>query len=234
MKRVVILGAAAAHSIAVASEDEVMKIAAEILGNANHRMGHQLTISNHSLAEADTEFLASTYKKAVYDMTAKYINEKETLESILELTENKALVESIDSQIESLKHIWEMQVESIKAQMIARAQILKVDLVHLSKTKQEKKAEKIIPKPTNKIRENGYGGYKSLISGVSEEIKEKYPYKSLRRTSREAALLCNGKRNILEIKMMLDVQYPTDVELQDLMNYIKVLEAAGLVELEKR
>ena len=77
--------------------------------------------------------------------------------------------------------------------MIARAEIMGTDPVDLSKSGVEKKAQKIIPVPTSKVKENGYGGYRDAINEVSDEIKEKYPYNSLGRSSREAALLCNGK-----------------------------------------
>ena len=231
MKRVVFLGAAAAHSIASAGDEGAMNIAAEVMGNAGHRMGHQLTICSHSIANADSDQLGGIYKKAVSDLWAVYTNEKETLESVFELMVTPDVKNAMKSQIENLMHIWDNQTESLKHLMIAKASVLGIDPVDLSKTREEKMAARMVPVPTEKVEENGYGGYRDIINSVPDATKKKYPYPSLARNSREANLLCNGKHNALEIKKMLDVQYPTDVDLQDLVNYIKILEKAGLVEV---
>ncbi|MEW6745615.1 MAG: hypothetical protein AB1486_22930 [Planctomycetota bacterium] len=41
----------------------------------------------------------------------------------------------------------------------------------------------------------------------------------------------NGKRSLLEIRDLLDAQYPQPSDLQSMLNYAKVLELAGLLEL---
>jgi len=104
--------------------------------------------------------------------------------------------------------------------------------VKVQLTKLEKKAAKIIATPTEKVYLNGYREYRKFIDEVPKEEKEKYPFerKNIASTS-ELQSLINGKRSILDIKNNLDVQYARKSKLQSILNYIKVLELAGLVEV---
>jgi len=61
-------------------------------------------------------------------------------------------------------------------------------------------------------------------------LKDKYPHPSVGRMSREVNLLCNGTNSILDIKKLIDVQQPANVELEDLKNYLEIVKAAGLVK----
>jgi hypothetical protein len=48
----------------------------------------------------------------------------------------------------------------------------------------------------------------------------------------ELERLCNGKNNAVQIKQMLDTQYPRESSLTAILDYIEVLKQAGLVSLE--
>ena len=50
--------------------------------------------------------------------------------------------------------------------------------------------------------------------------------------TQELGRLCNGKNSALDIKKLLDTQLKTgESDLQDVVNYIYLLKAAGLVTI---
>jgi hypothetical protein len=230
LKRVVFLGAAAAYTIAAAEDETVIKIATEIQGNAMQRMGHQLTISSIQIANTSKANFAEVYKNGIFNIDAVYQNEKETLESVSELFVNKsAMNKYLGKQLDQLENIYSSNLKMLAEQMKTQSSLISAPVVKLEASEKEKEAIKIIPVPTSKVTENGYRGYGKFMSELSSEIKEKYPYYSLSRTSSELERLCDGKRNALEIKKMIDVQYPFNVELEDVLNYIELLKLSGLV-----
>lgn len=234
MKRVSFLGVAAAYSIASADDKVATKIAAEVFGNAQHRIGHQLTISSRNIMDANAMNFASVYKKALNDIEAVANNEKETLESVLELSGSDGFSKMIGLQLDQLDGIFENNLEILNSQMKFKALAENLEEVNLKVTALEKQAAKMFPVPTELVKEDGYRGYTDVLGVRVEQLKEKFPHNSIKRTSRELQLLCNGKHSALDIKKMIDVQQPDNVELQDVMNYIKILEAAGLVKIASK
>ncbi len=230
LKRVVFLGAAAAYTIAAAEDETAIKIVTEIQGNAMQRMGHQLTISSVQIANASKANFAEAYKNGTSNMDAVYQNEKETLESVSELFVNKsAMNKYLGKQLEQLENIYSSNLKILAEQMKTQSSLISASVVKLEASEKEKEASKIIPVPTSKVTANGYRGYGRFMNELADEIKAKFPYPSLNRTNSELERLCNGKRNALEIKKLIDVQYPFNVELKDVLNYIELLKQAGLV-----
>ena len=95
----------------------------------------------------------------------------------------------------------------------------------------ERTAARIIPKPTPRVKMNGYLGYHEFIQKVSEPEKRKYPFSEIADV-RELHLLINGTNSALDIKNMMDAQYPKKSDLQHILNYLKILELAGLIDKE--
>ena len=91
----------------------------------------------------------------------------------------------------------------------------------------EKRAAGVIPKPTAKVR--GYYS-SSWMASVSREEQRALTTISTRKI-RELRALINGSRNILEITRILDAEYEAPTRLQDVMNYLTLLQKAGLVEM---
>lgn len=231
MKRVAFLGAAAAYSIAVADDEVGLNIAAEVFGNAQHRLGHQLTISTGNLLKATKDKLTAVYKKAVADIQAIAMNEMETLETVGELIQTDEGKEALQTQISLLSTIQIQNLAYLESQLRVKENQYALKPFKMDDSKLEKQAYKLIPTPTQKVKENGYGGYRQAISEATKQYEKKFPIESIGRLNRELQLLCNGKRNVLDIKKLIDVQQPANVELQHVMNYIKILEKAGFVTL---
>jgi aminopeptidase YwaD len=231
LKRISIIGAAAAYTVASADDDMAIKIAGETASNGSRRLGHQLVVGLDILNKADSESLARAYKKARLHVEMAMINEKETLASILELATSKTAVgQYVGKMQKTIDSVGKSHLAALQTHMEAVAQKLGIKPVRITLNDMEKRAARITPKPTPLVKMNGYREYRTFIDQVPKVGKDKYPYDrdGIPSTS-ELQSLINGKRSVLEIKNMLDVQYPHRSNLESVMNYIQVLKLAGLI-----
>ncbi|MHB8095430.1 MAG: M28 family peptidase [Candidatus Aminicenantales bacterium] len=235
LKRAIAIGAAGAYTVAAADDSLAAKIAAETAGNAVRRLGHALTVGVEILNAADTGSLASAYASARGQVEAALVNEKETLASVLELASDKAGLQGfLARDKKAVEAVGAAELAVLKAHMEAVARKMQTSPVKLKATDLEKKAAKVKPRPTAKVKANGYNGYVKLIEAVPSEIKAKYPFDRNSEfavaDANELQLLINGAHSALDIKKMLDAQYEKPSSLQGILNAIEVLKAAGLVE----
>ena len=229
MKRCSIIAAAAAYTIASAEENMAGKIAGEVFSNGIRRMGHQLQRGLDELGTADKEGFANLYKKARGYINATLLNETETLETVLELSPgNNQLMDYVQKQSRVMKSIAEGQLEVLDQLMKNQAKAFGISPVSLKLTDIEKKAMAIVPSATPKVKENGYRGYSSLLprSGRSRSGSES----GIIANTSEMQRLCNGRYNILDIKILLDTQEGRESDLQALLDHAELLKEAGLVE----
>lgn len=233
LKRVAIIGTAAAYTIASADDNMAIKIAGETASNGTRRLGHQYIVGLETLNKATAESLGEAYKEALLHLEAALANEKETLQTILELADDKTAVSGyIDEMLKTIDTIGKTHITALATHMKIIARQLGRRPVKIEWTEAKKKASKIVPQTTAKVKENGYRGYQKLIDQVPKEEKNKYPYgrQDIASTSELQALI-NGKRSVLDIKNMLDVQYQRKSKLESIMNYLQVLKLAGLITM---
>jgi aminopeptidase YwaD len=228
LKRCCVIGAATAYNIAAADAAMAQKFAGETSANAVRRLGHQLARAADELSHAKAENLAPMYKKVRGYIEGSLLNETETVETTLELAPgNPALIATVTLQIAQLKKIGEAQLAILDQQMKQLATSLGMAPVSLKPDDLEKKAMAVIPMATPKVKEAGYGGYRQFMPQIPRE-QMTTTYREIGNTS-ELERLCNGKHNVLQIKQMLDTQYPRESSLTAIMAYIEVLKTAGLV-----
>jgi hypothetical protein len=231
MKRVAIIGAAGAYTVASADDNMAQKIAGEVASNGTRRLGHQLAIALEILNKATAEDLSKAYKKAWIQVSTAVTNEKDTLGAVLELAKDNTAVGSYVAKMQkTVDAVGAAHMAALKAHMETLSKKLGVKPAKIQWTEQEKKAAKMIPKPTVKVKEKGYRGYREFITKVPKEESKKYPYgrRDIGSTS-ELQCLIDGKRSILDIKNMLDAQYSRESKLESVINYIQILKLAGLV-----
>ena len=232
MKRIAIIGAAGAYTIANADDDMAMKIAGEIASNGTRRLGHQFVVSLEDLNDATAETLNQAYKMARMRLEIATTNEKETLGSVLELAEDKRMVGNYVAKMKStMDKIGTAHLEALKTRLDIVAKRLNTRVGRVQLTDLEKRAAKIVPRTTAKVKSNGYGGDREFINGVPTEERRKYPYgfRDIANT-RELHLCINGKNSALDIKYLLDLQHQRESKLEAIINYLQVLKLAGLVE----
>jgi len=232
LKRVSIIGAAAAYTIANADDFMAKKIAGETTSNGMRRLGHQFVIGLEILNESTAETLADAYKTARAQVETALANEKETLATVKELAQDKNAVGMyVETMKKAIDSVGKAQLAALDAHMEGVAQKMNVKPVKIVWSELEEKAAKIVPKPAAKVIMNGYRGYSEFITKVPKAERDKYPYsrRDIASTS-ELQSLINGKRTVLNIKHSLDAQYQKKSELETVLNYIQVLKLAGLVD----
>jgi hypothetical protein len=229
LKRCCVIGAAGAYTIASADAGMAMKIAGETASNAVRRMGHQLARALDELSKATAENFAPVYKKVRGYIEGTLLNETETVETSLELAPgNPELAATVAVQAAQLKKMAEAQLAILDQEMKVLASKLSLAVVSLKPDDLEKKALALIPSATPKVKEAGYGGYRQFMPGGGQRGQGGGGPSGVANSS-ELERLCNGKHNALQIKQMLDTQFPKESSLQGIIDYIEVLKSAGLV-----
>ncbi len=246
LKRAAIIGAAGAYTIAIADDDMAIRIASEIASNATGRLAHQLVRGLEALNTAKADTLEQAYKTARAYTEAAALNERDTLETVNQLAIDKKRVgDHVAALQKSIDQVAAANVSALDAHLKATAVRLKTTApVGLKLTDLEMRASKMIPKPTAKVKANGYRGYQDLINQVPAETRTKlFPMPAMTAGGRgrsgfgamldtqELSRLVNGRHSALDIKKMLDAQAERPADLQQVLNYLELLKAAGLVEI---
>jgi hypothetical protein len=225
LKRVTVITAAAAYTIANAGDDMAVKIASETAGNGAQRLGHQLARGLAEMDDATAATLADAYTGAREHVEAAVINEKNTLETVNELAADKARVAGhVLALQKTMDQSGAAHLAAIDAHMKAAAARLAVPAVVLKPTDLEAKAATIIPKQTAKVTANGYQGYRQFLPAAALA-----KFRGL--DTNELARLVNGRQSVLDMKKMLETQAPVKADLQLMLDYMDVLAQAGLVEI---
>lgn len=235
LKRVVAIGAASAYTIAAADDAMAVGIAAETASNGTRRIALQYAAGLEDLDGATAETFPDTVHLVRTRLERTAGNEKVTLESILELAEDKKAVAGyVDKMKRTIDAVSAAHVAAIDAHIAATAVRLGAEPVERKLTELEQRASRLVPVKSSKVLEIGYGEHRKLIGEVPKEEKDKRPYswRAIASTG-ELQTLINGKRNVLEIKETLDAQYTRTSDLQSVLNYIEILELAGLVEIRE-
>jgi len=193
-----------------------------------NRLSHQTARGMVELNGATKETLEDAYKSARVYIATALTNEKNTLETILQLaTDKKKVGEYVSVSAKSIEQIAKIQLDVIEKHMKVTAERLKTEPVSITLSALEKKASKIIPKQTEKVKANGYGGYRELLPQTPGGGRREFP----RYDMNELQLLINGKNSALDIKYMLDAQAERKTDLQEVLNHLEVLKTAGLIEM---
>ncbi len=231
LKRVAIIGAAAAYTIATADDDLAVRLAGEIASNATRRLGHQFIMAQERLNTATPESFLHQYKWARAHIQGTVLAEMETLASVLELADNTRRVGGYVAEMQGvLANVESSLLAAVERHMVQTATRLAVEPLDLTLTEMERRADGITPRQTDLVKAGGYRAWSDHLSQVSAEIRRRHPYQGLASTS-EVQLLVDGRHSVLDIKRMLDAQMRTTSELQAILNYLEVLKAAGLVEM---
>jgi hypothetical protein len=234
LKRAAVIGAAGAYTVASAGAEAAVKIAGEIVSNATRRLGHQLVVSLETLNRATAESFGEEARFARDIFEAAVMNEKDTLGSVLELAPGDASLSGyLAKTAKAVDGVGAAGLAAIDAHRAAVAQKVGVKPAPVVLTALEKRAAKIIPRPTAKVRQDGYREYQKYITAVPAAERAKYPVqgKDLAIASPgELQLLINGRHSALDIRKMLDAQNERRSTLQAVLNQFEILKLAGLVE----
>ena len=230
LHRAIVLAAASAYTIADADEQGAVRIASEVAANSAKRMSIKMKQDLTALNNASAADFASLYRNAKFNQDAMLNNEVATLASVLELAPASAsLKEVVTVMQESVKSVWNANNKNIDAAMKAKAAVLGIAPIKgITLTAAEKAASKVYPKSTAKVKEFGYG----VLNSVPRDLMAKYGFAqrgAVKNGAEIAKLTTNGTNSILDIKKMLDAQFPTTDSLETVTKYVEMLKEAGLV-----
>jgi aminopeptidase YwaD len=232
LKRIAIVGAAAAYTIASADDAMAIKIAGETTSNATRRIGRKLNEAIVELDAADAKTFQAKRNRAEQLIKYIVINEIETLDSIMELAKDKVKVGSyIRTMKRSINDLGKVHSNMVANHSAATAARLKIEDKAAPLSALEQQAQALVYKTTPLVLSGGYGGYNDAIKKLPKETKDKYKYdRKTLPNSRELARLINGKRDALTLFQMSEIQSMRPGKLDAALNYLKILEAAGLIE----
>jgi aminopeptidase YwaD len=234
LKRATVIGAAGAYAVASADAAAAERIAGEIASNATRRLGQALVVALEALNASAAESFDEDARYARGIIEAAVLNEKETLATVAELAPGAApLAADIARLAKSVEAVGAAELASLETHRTATARRMGLKLQPIVPTDIEKKAAKIVPRPTAKVSQDGYRGYQKPLSAVPGETRLKFPVagKGLSLANPgELQLLVNGRHSVLDIKKMLDAQNERRSTLPAILNYLEILKLAGLVE----
>ena len=230
LHRAIVLAAASAYTIADADAQDAVKIASEVAANGVKRMAIKMKQNLAAMNDAGAEEFAALYRAAKFNQDAMFNNEVATLGTVLELAPASAsLKEFVATMQESVKSAWSANNKNIDAAMKVKAAALGVaPFKGVTLTAAEKAASKVYPKSTAKVKEFGYG----VLNSVPRDLMAKYGFAqrgAVKNGGEIAKLTTNGTNSILDIKKMLDAQFPATDSLETVTKYIEMLKEAGLV-----
>ena len=224
LRRAIVIAAATAYVIAASDEDGAVRIGAEVAANASKRLSFIQQFNAGRITEASADELAAAYKRALFDMEAYAISEKATLLSVLELSSGNVLKKFIGTQADYIQKASKLSAESLTELAKARGEALKVAIKPVVLQADEVKASKIYPKATPAARETGFG----VIRNIPQDIQAKYNLQ-VRNGAEIARLTIHGNNSILDIKKLLDAQFPNAESLAEVTQYLELLKEVKLV-----
>ena len=233
LKRVAIIAAAGAYTIASADDAVAMKLAGEITSNGTRRLGHQFVMGLERLNAAEPGNLLEQYQWARGHVESAVMNEQATLQSLLELASDQPRVSGyVRAMQQTIDRIGAAHLAALETHMEIVAAGLNTQPVRIRLTDLEQRADRMVPRPTARVKENGYRRWRTYLEEVPADARGVFPYDRQEIAStNELNLLIDGSHSVLDIKKMLDAQYRATSDLQAIINYIEVLKLAGLVEM---
>ena len=229
LRRIIFIAAASAYTMASGGDEIALRILSEMYAGAITRLGIQLGKATDQIWNSDAISMKSAYKRAVYNIEGFIMAEKSAIGKVTSLSDAPDVQAMISSRKEKLDNLLQVQLTALRELMNTRSKQLSIATVGLNPDEAEKNAVRIIPVPTEKAKTMIYGGYYDLIKALPEKFLVSNRYSGIVNTS-EAAGLADGKRNLLQIKKMVDAQFERESPLTDIVNYFNVLKEAGLMK----
>ena len=228
LRRVCFLSTVSALFLANAGEKEALTLAPYILSQGLSRIACDMKRATMLLAKSKKEELATNYKEAVNIVHQSVLREKETIASVSFFAKNSPKVSSL--------------INSLSRNLTARERIARRDLFTLYRSLavrfgmkpilpklslEERKAARLIPKRTKDFE--GYFDSFLFYMRIGKMPQLRLP----RMATFEIRNFINGKRSILDIRNAVSAEYEP-VPLAEVTKYIKLLEKAKFVTIEKK
>jgi hypothetical protein len=231
LKRIGILGAAAALVLANAGPGDVDRIAGEVQGRALGRVGKERLRADRMIAEADAKGVAGAFKDAMNVVRQAVAREKDALATVRFFAAGDAAVEAaLAKRVDAFGAVEAPFLKDLEGVYERRCAALKV------------KPDKPAPPTKDELRLAGLVPRRTAAMGsimdfwrLGDKVRGRkdLPKYNLGRADFEARNFIDGKRSILDIRDAISAEYEP-VAAAEVENYMKYLEILGMVEITKR
>jgi hypothetical protein len=228
LRRAIIIAAAGAYTMASADDAMTIRIISEMYSGACSRLGIQMAKSSDMILKATAETIKSASRRALYNIEGFFMAEKSAMEKIRQISEKPDVINVLNNRKGKLDNLLQIQFSALSDLIMTRSKELSVTAVEVKPDDLETVALKIIPVKSEEALTMGFGGDYRYISALSADFRNRNPYNDIVSTN-EVAGLADGKRNLLQIKKMVDSEFERESPLNEIINYFRVLKAAGLM-----
>lgn len=230
LKRAVVISAAAAYTIATADTPLAIRILAESYANAVRRLGLRMAEFNQQLTNQVLLPNYDDYKKAYLQMKAIGEVELNTLASVAELAPgDKQLLQRIEGSQRRLKSTIEANLKELnETYAVVASNKGEKMIAKIQMTDQEKKADKLFPRPTPRVKEMGHGVLDTIIKYQPKE-KQSLWSENIPNRDEAAQLSITGKNSVLTIKHLMDAQHKKETPLDILIDFFDSLQKEGWI-----
>ena len=232
LKRVVVIGAAAAAFLANAGPEEAPEILAETSGRGLSRLGLDKLRAEQMVSEADLKELHEARKEALNIVGQAFGREKEAVSTCRFFAGGEAAVETlITSRLAALDAHQAAFVREVEDVYRLRCQKAGLKPQRPALTADEVGAGRLVPVRTAKMKGyfNAFEFYRKMRE-MAEGAKSPPPFYRLGRAEFEVRNFIDGRRSVLDIRNAVSAEY-SPIPLQAVRDYIEVLKNMGYVEL---
>jgi aminopeptidase YwaD len=242
-KRVGVVGAASAATIAIADDTLALRIAAESLGNGTSRVGQAQKKGLTYLTDlTDAAGFAQAYKEARNAVRHQVGIEKETVRSAGILTANPA---GADKRLASLVGALDQRSTALQAEVTAfaklRAEQLKISFAEPAPSAIELKAARLLPEAVGGAQAGlgmGMGQRGGQQPGQPAPDPERAAlFAAMRKIpgtmSGEILPLVAQKKTVLEIRDFISGEFEP-VPLADVIAYFEAAQKLGIIKLTEK
>ncbi len=230
LKRVAVLSVSSALFLSNTGEKEVMEMINLCFSKGLARIGNYKIKAWRLLRDSEIKDIYNSYKEAWNVIKQGMEREKDVLRSInFFIRDNNLLSNILKRRINSISLMEKSLFSELEDFYNYICHKNSIKPVSLKLTKEETEASRLIPVRTDKMR----GFFNSFRFREFLREKEDLPKYELGPAEFEVRNFIDGKRSILDIRNAVSAEY-YPIEIKNVVNYLKILEKAGFIEIRKK
>jgi aminopeptidase YwaD len=236
LKRVVVMGVAAASFLANAGPEEAPKIVAETSGRGLARLGLEKLRAENTLAEADTKGINDAYKEALNVVNQAFDREKQAVETVRFFAGGNANVDAlIKSKAAGLEAVRAAFVHEVDESYRLRCAAANLKPQKPALSEEEIQAGRLVPVRGEKLKGyfNAFEFYQKLRQMVEAKQITPESFRGLGRADSEVRNFIDGRRSVLDIRNAVSAEYGP-MPVKSVRDYVELLEKLGYVKIEKK
>lgn len=230
LKRVGVIAAAAALYLSGASRKEGLQLIGEVYSRGSGRIGDEEKRAYGLLNPDEPAGLAENYKEARNIIVQAFARERAAVQSVGFFVPNDREFLDLSSELtQAISAREKLSLDASQKQYKRMAAFLELKPVLPRQTPEEMRLSEIIPVRTGAMR--GYFDRRAFV--IQTQGKKLPSYRLRSQEDFEIRNFIDGARSILEIRNAASAEF-RPLPLADVENYIRALETAGMVTLERR